>query len=391
MTDNELLLIENGDGILAIGSDESLDAWQASAGAGGTARRPEAPVSLDLSRVARELPDLVDRSGVLHSRFLRGVPSVSAPSGQGVPELRLLTRDATGRFTSNTLVDSRVLAAINPQFLLISAVLEVALSELGEIRRELEDVREGVNELLHRANAEKLGDVYGRNVVLRRMVHAINSGDRLSTADWESIAAMGPELQIGTEKLRRYIDLSLVELNAGDSPAKRARKLGRLLDTGRFIDHLKLLVVAEESLALYHRLRLERVRSTEDEALGQTVRSITAILEANLEADLKLGADIRQVLDDVAVLHSHEGFDVINRRRLSTLRAELRSATEEFMAHRSGQAEQWELSPMPGARDALRYYRARAHDTQDNARTLTARGLEALAARIRPTREEPGD
>lgn len=380
MTDNELLLIENSDGILAIGAKDTLDAWQSSAGVG----RTETPGALDLSDLARALPDLADRSGVLHSRLLRR----PATPTQGTPELRLLTRDAAGRFTSNIPVDARVFAAVNPQFLFLSAVMEVVLGELGELRRELEDVQEGVSELLKRASAEKLGDVYGRNVVLRRMVHAINDGDRLSTADWEAIAAMGPELQIGTEQLRRYIDLSLGELHSGDSPAKRARRLGRLLDTGRFVDHLKLLVVAEESLALYHRLRLERVRTTETAALDQTVRSINTVLAANLEADLQLGADIRQVLDDVAVLHAHEGFDVFNRRRLSALRAELRAAAEEFLAHRSGQAEKWELSPMPGARDALRYYRGRARMTQDNARNRTARGLEALAARLR-TPENP--
>ncbi|AGF73129.1 hypothetical protein [Corynebacterium halotolerans] len=376
----DLILVEGADGILAIGTASQLDEWEASAGNSGAGR---AIRSGNPDARTRELAgELLPAATEVATSFLR------RRSASSSGEIRLLTRGADGRYTSSTLLSPAQLAGLtrlNPQLLVVQAAVTAVSSALGEIRESLDEVREGVEELLRAADAEQLGDVYGRHRILVRMVGDLADGHRLTTTDWEAIAGLGPGLEVGTEKLRRHLLGQLSTLTVDASPRARAKALRRMVGTGRMGDLLKLLVTAEETLALYQRLRLERVHDREPGAVEQTVASIRRILDENLVLDTQLAVELRRILNDVAVLRPAEGWDVLTRRSLDAHRAQLAADVEEFLSHRQAQAERWELADSARVRDAVHHYRGRAGAIGRAGRRGVAKGLNTLARRIDPT------
>lgn len=380
-SENELLLVEGAEGILAIGSESALDQWQESAGEVAPTRQPP---GLDLSSLAAAIPELMALGKGVPHRFLPTTLKRGAEAGPRPPEVRRIVFGRDGRAQSSELLDPTMLLSLNPQLILVQAAVEVLSQSLAEIREELVEVREGVQELLRQSEAERLGDIYGRNKVLRRVVQGLHSGETLSTTDWDSLASLGPDLQIGTEKLRRYLEATLRDLDYEASPGRRVRQLDKFLAAGRFVDHLKLLVVAEESLALYQRIRLERVRNTEPEALEQTVRSIQQVLESNVLEDMSVAEELSRVLSEFAVLRPAEGLDILNRRRMDRLRGELQEVAQEFIRHRTGQAEEWSLSESARVKDAIEHYRQRMDQARRKTLQATADGLSNLAKKIEP-------
>lgn len=390
--DKDLVLVAGAEGILAIGTEDSLDEWQSSLGTGVQTRMPE---GLELSAFAQ----LFSLGQAVPSRFLPASPGKNpaetrARTSGREPEIRRLVFGKDGRIQSSELLDPKLLdptlfLKLDPKLLLVQAAIEVFAQSLAEIREELEEVREGVQELLRQSEADKLGDIYGRNKVLRRVIRGLNRGESLSTADWDGLASMGPDLQIGTEKLRSYLEVCLRDLDYGASPTKRVKQLQKFMESGRFLDHLRLLVVAEESLALYHRIRLERVRRTEPEAIAQTVRSVQLVLESNVEDDMSVARQLSRMLSEFAVLRPAEGLDVFNRRRMDKLRGRLDDAAREFVQHRAGQAEDWSLTESARVKDAFNHYLGVLNGARRKSLQFTADGLSTLAKKIEPRTEEP--
>ncbi|MGP6173826.1 hypothetical protein [Corynebacterium sp. A21] len=383
--DKDLVLVEGAEGILAIGTEASLKMWQHSVGSGVQTRTPE---GLDLTAFSQ----LLSLGQAVPSRFLPSLPGrTSAGTGSSgrEPEIRRLVFGKDGRIQSSELLNPTLFLTLDPKLILVQAAIEVFAQSLAEIREELEEVKEGVQELLKQSEAARLGDIYGRNKVLRRVIQGLNLGESLSSADWDGLASMGPDLQIGTEKLRSYLEGSLRELDYEASPTKRVRQLQKFMESGRFVDHLKLLVVAEESLALYHRIRLERVRRTEPEAMDQTVRSIQLVLENNIDDDMSVAHQLSRMLSEFAVLRPAEGLDVRNRRRMDKLRAQLHDAAREFVRHRAGQAEDWSLAESARVKDAFNHYLGVLNGARRKTLQATADGLSSIAKKIEPRREEP--
>lgn len=395
-SDKELVLLEGVEGILAIGTREALDQWQDSAGTEVVTGEPR---GLELSSLTAGMPDLLPVGEALLSRFLPAPAGASAPTTGGPsrrpPEVRCLVFGSDGKIQSSELINPTQLLRLDPRLMLVQAAVEVLAQSLAEIREELAEVGEGVQQLLLQSEAERLGDIYGRNKVLRRVTRGLNEGETLSTADWESLASLGPDLQIGTERLRSYLMASLRDLDYGASPAKRVRQLQKFMAAGRFVDHLKFLVVAEESLALYHRIRLERVMHTEPEAIEQTVRSVQRVLESNVADDMAVAGQLNRMLNEFALLRPAEGLDVLSRRRMDRLRAELHEVAREFVRHRAGQVSDWSLGESARVRDAFRHYREKVDEIQRRARQATADGLASAAEKAvqkiapSPPPEEP--
>lgn len=372
----ELILVEGKEGVLAIGPTAAVEEWQASEGITRNTRMNRSDKRI-MALADSLLPDAVGAATV----FLRK-PGVKGSAG----ELRWVTRGANGQFTSNTLVNPVQLAglAVSPEMIVVQAAIQAVAQELGEIRETLDEVKEGVDELLRAADAERLGDVYGRRRILARMVTDLQEGHVLTTTDWEGVASQGPILEVGTEKLRRYLVTQLDGLSMGDSPRDRSKELKRLVDRGRVNNLLKLLVTAQESLALYQRVRLERVLDREPEAVDQTLSSISRILDENLRLDTNLAEEFRRVLNEAAVLHPSEGFDLFTRRSLDANRRVLAEVVEQFLRYREAQVEDWELADHAGFRDALGHFRNRGVDAINTGRRNAAKGLGAVVNRIEP-------
>lgn len=385
-SDAELMLVEGAEGILAIGTKETLDEWQNSAGAEVQTRQPE---GLNLSPITAGIPQLTSLGSAVPHRFLPSRPGQISPTQTA--EIRRITRGPDGKFLKNELLAPTLPLGLTPQTILIHAAIEVLTESLAEIREELEEVKEGVEELLRQAEADRLGDIYGHNKVLRRVTQGLNRGDTLTSADWDALASMGPNLQIGTEKLRAYLASSIRDLDYGSPPSRRVRQLQKFMESGRFVDQLKLLVVAEESLALYQRIRLERVRNTEPESIEQTVRGIQHILAVNVEADMEVATQLNRMLNEFAVLRPAEGLEFLTRRRMDKLRAQLHETASEFVSHRAGQVDDWSMGESARIKDAFNHYKGVLDGARRKTLQVTATGLSHVAQKIDPGSEQPED
>lgn len=122
---------------------------------------------------------------------------------------------------------------------------------------------------------------------------------------------------------------------------------------GRLGETLRLLIVAEHSLYLWQRLRVERVQEEEPHHLMQAVRSAHATLGEHLAADLELVAELRGVLNTYGSLRALEFHRKISGRRLRQNLLTLRGDLDYFVDARGLQIGEWASLSTPTARDAL--------------------------------------
>lgn len=105
---------------------------------------------------------------------------------------------------------------------------------------------------------------------------------------------------------------------------------------------LQLLVVAQKSLFLWQRLRLEQVRVTEPEHFEQTIASARNILCEQYRADVDLVVGLRELLTTHTVLKTPEAHHKLVSRSLTKHRRELESMLDQFVQARNLQPATWE-------------------------------------------------
>lgn len=133
-----------------------------------------------------------------------------------------------------------------------------------------------------------IGDVIGHHQALRRTVLMLDESGQLPTADWDSLAPLGPGLEVVVERLRAHIRKSIDGFDASRPVQERASYLQKAVEDNRLGESLELLVIAEDSLYLWQRLRIERVKHTEPEHLELVVASARKMLADHLAADGEL-------------------------------------------------------------------------------------------------------
>jgi hypothetical protein len=139
-----------------------------------------------------------------------------------------------------------------------------------------------------------------------------------------------------------------------DAPAdERARKLRYLVSEGRFAEALGLLVVAQQSLYLWHRLRLMHIAVREPEHLAPANAEARRLLQQNEEADGELIKELYEVLSNYGGLRPLEVHRRLSRRRLQDDVAALREAFEMFARARNAQVSSWPEAQDPTLKEAL--------------------------------------
>lgn len=374
-----LLLIDNESGTLAVGDPAEIERWIASANIVESSVKSviALPPGL-LGNASNLLGAAAEISEVLISESSRAVAASS--------ELRLVTRDlSTGQFISNVAVDPTTLAmASGPQGVMVYASLQAIQMALEEITEAIEDVAADVKELLNSAQAERLGDVYGHRRFLKHHLGEYQKHGVLTTTDWESLAGLGARLETGTEEIRQYLLLEFQDLDSSDSPSKRAEKLQKKLKNGRWVGAFKLLLAAQDSLAIWQQLRLVRIADKEDHHLGAAIDSTRIILNCQIAEDQLLAARIREILDDYCVISANEVFvqGLGTKKKLDAAGVELEAATQNFLRYRGIQAEQWGLQDHAQLNDGIRHVQRIADGTQRGIRNSFSRGLKYIATRI---------
>ncbi|MHD0282181.1 hypothetical protein [Rhodococcus aetherivorans] len=315
--------------------------------------------------------------------------AAKATAGTTVTFHRMVRDAGTGKILSHARIAPPAAAAgFGPAVAL--AGLEMAIAaQFDRIDEHLDRIEDSVDEILRLASAQRLGDVYGHHRLLTRRVQALTDGDALTATDWSSIAALGADLEVGVERLRFHAQQLLDTLDADASPGVRADQLADVLHKGRLLETLQLLIVAQQSLFLWQRLRLVQVQTIEPQHLEQSITSARATLSEQYTADSDLAARLRQVLDQHAVLSPGEAHHKLAGRALTKHRDALAAMVEAFIAARNLQIEQWTGARHATLGEAWSAARARTGAAVHAGRRRLARGASTVATWVEP-KQPPG-
>lgn len=318
--------------------------------------------------------------------------AAQSTAGTTVTFHRMVRDTATGKIVSHArIAPPPAAAALSPATAALAG-LEMAISaQFDRIDEHLDRIEDAVDEILRLASAQRLGDVYGHHRLLARRVQALTDGDALTATDWSSIAALGADLEVGVERLRFHAQKLLDSLDADASPGTRADQLADVLRKGRLLETLQLLIVAQQSLFLWQRLRLVQVQTIEPHHLEQTVTSARATLSDQHTADTDLAARLRQVLDHHAVLSPSEAHHKLAGRALTKHRDALAAMVEAFIAARNLQVEQWTGARHATLGEAWSAARVRTGAAVIAGRRRLARGATTVATWVEPKQPSGSD
>lgn len=290
------------------------------------------------------------------------------------PELR----DVLGRWLKHAKFEP---ADLSPERLLAvqSAAASLALrAAVQEVQRAIEQVGAKVDEVLALAQAERVGDIVGSNRVLRRLTDALDAGQALADADWDAVAGLGPAAEVTVERIRDHARRVVKGLPI-DAPAdQRADKLHDATEAGALGESLALLIVAEDNLCRWQRLRLERIRHYEPDFMEQATTTARAILRDYASLDGQLAADLYARLASYAQLRPLEIHRIFSRKRLEADQARLRDSLREFVDAREIQISEWPDVVQPGMEEVRLAIRGRATATVQAARELGTAARNAV-------------
>lgn len=240
-------------------------------------------------------------------------------------------------------------AMMSAQLLAVQMALKSAVAQVEDAVRRVEDKVESVLEV---ARAQRAGDVLGNHLTISRMVDSLDKYGSLPEAYWDSVAALGPALNVTIEQLRNHVARILGSFDHELPVQQRAEKLRNAVDDNRFGDALSLLVIAEESLHQWQRLSLARVESTQPEQLLRAIDEARELVDHHLREDLHIYRSAKEALDGFAKSKAVDGFRFWAVRELGKQRTALRDELDRFAEARQHQVEAWEDFHIPSVLDA---------------------------------------
>ena len=178
---------------------------------------------------------------------------------------RMMTRGADKKFVSQLQWKQANLTPTRMMSLQMVAVQLALRTAIAEVEQSVQRVEGKVEEVLRLAHANRAGDVLGDRVTIDRMVAYLDKHGSFSDADWDAIATIGPSLNRTVEQLRHHADRTLKSFDPTKPIQDRAEFIVRAVEGNQLGETLSLLVVAQESLYKWQRLRLARVEATQPE------------------------------------------------------------------------------------------------------------------------------
>lgn len=366
-----LVVDERETGTLIVGDETAVARFVAEWGV----ERGVEPSAVELSgrdlRVALSAAADVGAVAATAAQYLRVTSSV--PAG-GTATLRLWITDRSGQIISNKAVSP---ASVYGPSALGMVALRVAIEETtSRIVEAVERVEGKTDELLRLVGAERTGDVLGHHRLLRRRVERLDDGVRPGETDWSTVASLGPELEVGVERLREHALRMVRELPPRMNASERAERLVRVVREGRLGEVMRLLVVAEQSLYLWQRLRIARIEDAEPGGLEAAVADSHGVLAEHLEADTALVIQLRDALDAYGALKLSEIHRTFSGRKLRASVEALHHDLDYFVDARRVQVEGWAPLVAPTVRDALRAARSAAIESGRSVRAFGGKVLD---------------
>jgi len=270
-------------------------------------------------------------------------------------------------------------AMMSAQLIAMQMALKSAVAEVEDAVRRVEDKVEAVLEV---ARAHRAGDVLGNNLTVTRMVDSLAKYGSLPDAYWDSVAALGPALNVTVEQLRNHVTRSLASFDHTMAVQQRAEKLRNAMNDNRIGDALSLLVIAEESLHKWQRLSLARIESTQPEQLLRAIDEARELVERHLGEDLRIYRDAKDVLDRFGKLSAIDGFRFSSVRALARQQCALREELDSFAKARHQQVQTWEDFHIPSVLDAAMAAMGAAATTTGQVLAALGRGVVWLGAQL---------
>ncbi|NLE82642.1 MAG: DUF4357 domain-containing protein [Rhodococcus sp.] len=256
--------------------------------------------------------------------------------------------------------------------------MQVALSSaIASVEKSVARVEGKVERLLALAEASRAGDVRGHYVVLSRLTDGLDEGRPLTNTDWESVASLGPDLVVAVERLREHVTRTLKGFDVSKPIHERADYLRRAVEDNRLGETLHLLVISEQSLYLWQRLRITRVQATEPQHLQAVLDDARSLLADSADQDRTLLHHARTHLSEYAHMNRLDGFRWGATHNLSHDIVQLRTDIDEFALARGRQVAEWVDSERPMITDALAEVGSRAVSAGGAAASAAGRALGA--------------
>ncbi|MEE2030919.1 hypothetical protein [Rhodococcus chondri] len=158
---------------------------------------------------------------------------------------------------------------------------------------------------------------------------------------------------VTVERLREHIKRTLAGFDPTRAVHERADYLRRAVEDNRLGERLHLLVISEQSLYLWPRLRIERVRSTEPDHLQMVLDDARTLLADNAEQDGMLLHHASEHLADYARMGRLDGFRWGATHNLSHDIVQLREDLDRFAEARGRQIAEWTDAERPSVADAI--------------------------------------
>ena len=270
-------------------------------------------------------------------------------------------------------------AMMSAQMIAVQIALKSAVAEVEDAVRRVEDKVELVLEV---ARAHRAGDVLGNNLTISRMVDSLEKYGSLPDAYWDSVAALGPALNVAVEQLRNHVVRILASFDHTLPVQQRAAKLRNAINDNRLGDALSLLVIAEESLHKWQRLSLARIEATQPEQLLRAIDEARELVDHHLREDIHIYRDAKERLDRFARSAAIDGFRFSSVRELAKKRCALRDEFDSFAKARQHQVETWEDFHVPSLLDAAFATIEAAATTTNRVLAVVGRGLVSLGAQL---------
>jgi hypothetical protein len=309
----------------------------------------------------------------LHPESVRAIQKGNLiPGSDGF--FRMMTRGADKKFTQQlqwkptSVNPARLMSA---QMLAVQLALKTAISEVEDAVQRVEDK---VEEVLRLAQASRSGDVLGDRASVGQMVTYLEKHGSFSDADWDWISGIGPGLNRTVEQLRQHAVGTLKTFDPKRPIQDRAEFIVNAVEGQQLGETLSLLVVAEETLFKWQRLRIARVEATEPAHLQKVLDDARDLLARQLVADGELYRRAQDVLDAVSRTEAIDGFRYWSVQGLARDLPKLREDLDRFAKARRAQAQEWNDFEAPTPMQAVQAAADRATETATQAISAATEG-----------------
>lgn len=273
------------------------------------------------------------------------------PTKDGVHTFLGMTRSGSQishhiRFTGMTASPAQM---VSFQMIIVQIALRMAIAEVMDSIKRVEGKVDALLKLVH---ADRAGNVLGLHQMLTHYCELLDETGVVTTSDWNAVASTGSQLAVVINQLRKHVSISLAEVVVSAPISHRADALDNLLSTHRIDQTLSLLVVVEDAMFKFQRLRVAHVQRTEPEFLEATVMSARQVLSDNSRIDEELYTSAHATLNAASVVRPLEIHRVIAVSKLSKSAEQLKGHLDEFSRARRLRVADWHATEQPSIADA---------------------------------------